>query len=102
MPLTFPSRPAGDTPMYSAASIREILIDIMSKRVLITIEYGDIVNNVFVRNKNISTKVHVLDNDKWVTLAVAKPNSLLGLYDNIKQFAWQALINAGFESGTIS
>lgn len=101
MPITFLPKPVDGVLTYSAAQLREILIDVRSCRVVITVDYGNIVDGAFVRNASIANKVYTLDCADWDLLAAAKPNALLGMYDNVKNFAWTTLLSKGFETGTV-
>lgn len=100
MPLVFPERVLVSS-RYTAASLREILIDAASKRVIITVEYGDVVNGEFVRNTSIPVRRYTLDGSWWDSLSTALPNPTKGMYENVKILGWQALLAEGYEEGQV-
>lgn len=103
MPLTFPKRaPVEDFRAYTAAQVVSLTIDLVSKRIIGIVVYGDVVNGVFRQNKNVANKIITLDNAVFDELAAAVPNAQKTMYENIKEMFWNKAIDGGFESGVIS
>lgn len=95
MPLQFPVKELSSALEYTAAEIAEITVDFRSHRVLVLVVYGDIVDNVFVRNVQVPMKRHAIDAPAlWA--ALRDSTSLAG----VKTRLWNALVSLGKESGT--
>ena len=102
MPITYTTKlPTDPSLAHSAAQIGLILIDRRSRRVLIEVDYGTLVNGEFVRNRHVPSRTYGFDGSEFAALAATiPPLPAQGMYANVKKVAWDLLIARGYEAGT--
>lgn len=104
MPLILdePKVPVEQFKAYSVVHIKEILIDLLSQRIVIVVMHGNIANNQFVKNKNIRDKRYLIEGTAFQQIADSIPAGGQNVYDIIKNIAWNHIISTGAETGTIA
>ncbi len=82
-----------DLTAYSAAKIIRVELDIDNGRIVAAVQYGTESGGTFTPNKNIGTRLHVLDGPRAATILAS--NTITQLLDAMEK----RLLNLALESG---
>lgn len=100
MPLHI-NRPVVPAEVATGANVRQLLIDLSSKRIVVEVIYGEVKGNTFTRRTDFPAKKYVIEGDDFDAIAAQRAPANKSLYDVIKSAVWNTLISKGWESGTI-
>jgi len=91
MALTFPTKVRAPQVAFTAAQMEEIIIDLVSNRVIARLVFGNVISGNFVRDKEIPPLMRVVETPNLSNAAQIK---------TLQSLVWQRLAAAGYESGT--
>lgn len=92
--LTFPTKYLEANPAYNAAEIFEIVVDVVSQRIVVRVAYGTYANGAFTRATNIPPKSYVFAGDDWAAFIGSAP------IRDLRTALWQRLVARGDEIGS--